>query len=413
MLGTVKNLFYTDTAKDTLIVSLGTIINVVAGGLFFILAPRILGPADYGLFSTVVATGLMAASIANFGIDTGILKFAKFGDSDFNKILSLAIKSYIIFGLVVAALGLLFAPLIAEFLGQKQITNLLRIAFIGNIFILLTNFYVAGMQAKREFTKASIVIISSNILRILILALSAYFLTIGLLSLTLIFFSVTFVSVIIGKFSLPFSLEKTNKKKLIDFHKYNFFIAISLIISTIPFDNYFLLKIAGPVQTGLYAAPLKILTFTYQLGGNFSRVLAPRFALFDTKEKVIAYSRKAAAIVFILISGLILFIIFAESFSNLLFGSEFKNSVAIMQILSLGFIFFTASIIPSAVILFYFGKSGTLFRITVIKYISFAVFLTLLIPDFGAIGAALAFTASETFSFILMATFSYLNLKKS
>jgi len=72
-----KNLLLSDTGKDTGIVLAGTLINVIVGGLFFILAPRILGPADYGLFATVVATGLMAAAIANFGIDTGILRFAK------------------------------------------------------------------------------------------------------------------------------------------------------------------------------------------------------------------------------------------------------------------------------------------------------------------------------------------------
>ena len=84
MFSLIKNLILTDTGKDAVIVSIGTFINIVAGGLFFILTPRILGPEDYGLFSTVIATGLMAASIANFGIDTGILKFAKLGSSYFN-----------------------------------------------------------------------------------------------------------------------------------------------------------------------------------------------------------------------------------------------------------------------------------------------------------------------------------------
>src|SRR3989304_6633383 len=107
MFSLIKNLILTDTGKDTVIVSIGTFINIVAGGLFFIIAPRILGPEDYGLFSTVVATGLMAASIANFGIDTGILKFAKGNREQFNKILSLAFKSYIILGVSVALIGVL------------------------------------------------------------------------------------------------------------------------------------------------------------------------------------------------------------------------------------------------------------------------------------------------------------------
>ena len=77
MIKNLINLSFTQTGKDTGIVFLGTLINVIIGGLFFILAPRILGPADYGLFSVVLATGLMAFNFANFGIDTGILRFIK------------------------------------------------------------------------------------------------------------------------------------------------------------------------------------------------------------------------------------------------------------------------------------------------------------------------------------------------
>src|SRR3989344_4423453 len=80
----IENLLYTRTSKDTAVVFTGTFVNVLAGGLFFILAPRILGPSDFGLFSTVIATGMLAANIANFGIDTGILRFAK--GEDFNNI---------------------------------------------------------------------------------------------------------------------------------------------------------------------------------------------------------------------------------------------------------------------------------------------------------------------------------------
>src|SRR3989338_9891948 len=151
----IGNLLYTQTIKDTVVVFAGALVNVIAGGLFFILAPRILGPSDFGLFSTVIATGMLATNIANFGIDTGILRFAK--GEDFNKILSIALKSYLFLGFFIGILGASISPLIASFLNQSELTNLFRIAFAAIIFLLLTNFFVAGLQAKKEFVKASLV----------------------------------------------------------------------------------------------------------------------------------------------------------------------------------------------------------------------------------------------------------------
>lgn len=405
MLSLIKNLIFTDTGKDMIIVSIGTFINIVAGGLFFILVPRILGPSDYGLFSTVVATGLIAASIANFGIDTGILKFAKFGSGNFNKILSLALKSYLSLGVITTLLGLILAQFIANILDQPQITNLLRIAFLSNTFIILSNFYVASLQAKQRFAEASAVNITSNILRLILLAISAYFFTIGILLLTVIFFSVPILSVLVGKLLLQFKYKKVTNVELLDFHKFNIWIAFSLIISILPYDNYLLLKIAGPTQTGLYAAPFKILTFVHQFGGNFTRVLAARFSSFDTDKKAAMYALKASVPISITTVILIVLMVFSAPTIKIIFGSNFEDSIPVFRILAIGFIFFLASTIPSSIILYYLGKSKISFFITVVRYLTFVILLFLLVPNLKAKGAALAFSLSEFFAFILMAVY--------
>ncbi len=156
MFKSLLGLFYSNTGKDTAIVFVGTLTNVVAGGLFFIFVPRLLGPADYGLFSIVISTCLMVASIANFGLDTGILRFAK----KENTLLGFAFKSYLVLGAITAIFGFAAAPFIAQLLGYIEVTALLRIGFAGVIFILLTNFFVSALQARGEFKKASIVNIS-------------------------------------------------------------------------------------------------------------------------------------------------------------------------------------------------------------------------------------------------------------
>src|SRR3989344_5380727 len=113
----------------------------------------------------------------------------------------------------------------------------------------------------------------------------SYFFTINLYFITALVVFVTIISVAVGKLWLPFEFKAIEKSQAIEFYKYNFWIAGALVISSIPFDNYFLIRIAGPVQAGLYSAPFKLLTFAYQFGGNFTRVLASRFASFDSDKK--------------------------------------------------------------------------------------------------------------------------------
>lgn len=411
----IKELLVTDTGKDTTIVFLGTVINIALGGVFFILAPRILGPESYGLFATVIATGLMAVNFANFGIDTGILRFIKPNkDEENNKILKLAFKAYVAIGLFILALGLIISPLIAQLLDAPQIENLLRIAFAATIFTLLGNFFVAVLQTRKQFIKASVVNISANAVRLTILVVASYFLTIDINFLTILIYSVTVLYVILGKIfvSLDFFKAKEEHFHFKNFFGYNFWIAASLAISAIPVDNYLLVKIAGPLATGLWAAPMKFLTATYQFAGGFSRVLAPRFASFDSDKKAKEFSLKASAFVAVVFAGLIMLGFLAWPLIKL-FGSGYEGSVIVFQILTVGMAFFFADTIPVALILYYFGKSKVAFYITVWHYLVYSLLLLFLISAYGEIGAAVAFSASEIITFITLVTYIIFKFRKS
>lgn len=411
MFNQLKSLLVTDTGKDTSVVFGGTILNVLAGGLFFIFAPRILGAADYGLFSTVIGTGILATSIANFGIDTGILRFVKKGSADSKKYLSIAAKSYFILGIVVALAGLIVSPIIAAFLNQSQITNLLRIAFASTVVLLFTNLYVAGLQAERQFVKASAVNISSNLARLIILISAAAFLKADLLFMTLLFFLAPIVSVIVGQIYLKLKIEDVKTENLLTFHKYNFWIALTLIITSVPYDNYLLLKFSGPVQAGIYAAPFKILTFVHQFAGNYTRVLASRFTSFDTKVKARVFAIKSGAIVLLFAVGLLILAAVASPLVTLIFGEEFVSSVNVFRLLIIGFAFFFATTIPVSLILYYFGKSQVNFWLTLTKTVIFVVLLLILVDKYQALGAAMAFAISEAISFTLSASYAFFKLR--
>lgn len=410
-LNEIKSLLFTETGRDMAIVFASSAVNVLAAGIFFIITARILGPANYGLFATVVATGIFAVRLTSIGIDTGILRFASKNSPNNNAVFSLALKSYLILGLLAAVVGFVLSPLIANFLDQPQITNLLRISLGATIFFHLTNLFVAGLQANRQFIKSYIPLILNNLIRIVLIIAGAYFFTVGLFQLTIIYFSATVWSSVIGKLLLPIKLQKTEKMLFRDFFKFNIWIGLALTISAVSFDNYLLLKLAGPVQTGLYAAPFKILNFVYEFGGSFTRVLASRFSSFDTHEKAIEFSKKALLFPLLLSGGMAVLIIIAKPVVQIM-GNDYLGSAQVLRILSVGFIFFFLSTIPSSIILYYLGKSSVSFSITLVKYILLVTLLWVLVPFQKAQGAAYAFVSAELASFILMTVYSFTKLKK-
>lgn len=395
----LKNILFSDTSKDTTIVFLGTGTNVFLAGLFVIVVPRILGPSDYGIFSTVVATGIMAANIANFGIDSGILKFVTPKSPNREIYLSLAFRSYVILGLTTAIIGLTFAPLLAQVLNHSEISNFLRLAFVSVILVLITNFFVASLQAQKDFFKASLVHISANFVRLILLGIAAFFMTLNLTFLTILFFLVPVISAVLGNMFFKFDYKRESSGHFLTFHKYNLWVAFSLIISSIPIDNYLLLKIKGPIATGLYAAPFKALTFVYQFAANFSRVLAPRFSSFETRKKARNYFFKSLGIVAIAAVGLLIVGIVGSPVIHLLFGSSFLPSESIFPILTGGFIFFFASTVPSAAILYFMGRSQVVFWVTLARFMVFFILLFVLIPTYSLTGAAVSYLIIEAITF--------------
>ncbi|GEM_PF-2116301 len=415
MLKSLLGLLYSNTGRDTTIVFVGTLINAIIGGLFFIIAPRLLGPAQYGLFAVVTSTALLVTSLANFGIDTGILKFTDLSNKlQTNKILKLALEAYLVIGIAVFILGFFLSDPISKMLGNESLAPLLQIGFAGIVLFLLTDFFIAVLQSQKKFAKAMTVNISSNVVRILILALGAYFFTVNLYFLTVLFFTVSIISVIVGKIFIPldFLKAKDHLQEFKRFFTYNFWIAASIAISSIPFDNYLLLKFAGPISVGLYAAPFKILSVVAQFAGNFSSVLAPRFSSFDNNADAIRYSKKIMPIVAIVVLGILFGAALANPLVPLLLGKQYIASITIFRIISVSYAFYFSETIAVSMIVYYFGKTRVAFWITAVTMGFWLLLDILLIPVYHELGAAISQLISAIIGTSLFAAYAIWKLSK-
>lgn len=402
--------------QNAVIVLAGTALNALVGGLFFILAPRLVGPENYGLFAVVLSTGIMVSSFANLGIDAGILRFASGPESvRKQKVLKLAFYAYLVIGLLIFFLGFLLARPLAEFFGHAELTNLFKIAFFGSIVLLLTSFFVATLQASQKFIQATIVGLSSNIARIVILLLAAYFYSVNLYFLTILFFFVPIVSIITGRIFMPLDFLKTqgHKSEFKSFFGFNLWIAASLAIASFPIDNYLLLKFAGPVATGIYAAPFKLLSVVDQLAGNYSRVLAQKMGTLEKHSRVLYLLKNTAPLALIVAVGFLVLAVLSPFIVNLLLGKSYLESVPVFAIIAVASAFTFITAIPASITLYYFKDPKASFFITTAIVLFWVVSSFLLIPPYAQIGASIAYLLTEVWSFLLFSGFVFYKFRKN
>ena len=140
--------------------------------------------------------------------------------------------------------------------------------------------------------------------------------------------------------------------------------------------------------------------------------MAPRFTSFDTNLKAKIFAFKSFTVVIPIAVILLLVAIFATPFINLIFGRDYEASAQVLKILSIGFLFFFASVIPSSVILYYLGDPRISFIISVSRVFIFVILLLILIGQYKAIGASWAFAITEIVVFSLSSIYAFSKIRK-
>jgi O-antigen/teichoic acid export membrane protein len=119
----LNKLIATATFRQSILTTFAVGINGVLGVCFFILVARFLGPAEFGIFSIAIATISMIADIADFGTNTGIVRFIpKYLNektTDAYKLLKLSLEIKAVVWLIVLIVGISSASLIAELILKK------------------------------------------------------------------------------------------------------------------------------------------------------------------------------------------------------------------------------------------------------------------------------------------------------
>lgn len=416
-----KNIFLTATFRQSSLTMAGTVINGLLGAVFYILVARLLGPAQFGLFSIGTLVLSMVADIGDLGTNTGLVRFVSAhkvsSPEKAKRFLKLGFEVKLMGSLVIGILGVLLSSWIATYLFKKpELTPLLKVAFLGVAGSLFFSFIITTLQAYERFWSWSIVQILTNGGRIgLVFLFYRLFETTALATMGA-YALIPMLGFVGGLFvtSTQFLKVKGETSEIKEFFHYNKWVALFTLIAAFSarLDSFLTARYLTLFEVGIYAAATRVTQIVPQLVGAISTVVAPKMASMGTRRELIEYIKKTQIFVGAIALLGLLSIPVVSYLIPIVFGSAYIGSVSIFVILLFAMLVLLISIPVHTAVFYYFGYPKLFVWISLGHLIIVAVTGYLLIPTYGVMAIAYSVLVAGIFGFIVPTVWVYKKLKR-
>ncbi len=376
----------------------GTIANSLLGLAFYVLLARLLGVSEFGRFSYYLGLGLLVAELADFGIGAAIVKFE--GKATFSPTFGLAVVHRAVVFLLIFGLFFLLVKLVDQ--------NLIYSATVA-FALHLANLPVQGLIARQKFAQQVGANIVGNLLRLAAAWILGSVALLTTISGLVVFCLGAGMTSLIGfiflqsEFSRQLFSLAAIKKMFPEIWRFSLPTAASFSLSSLSsrLDIPILYALTSPAIVGIYSAAQKLTSVLPQIAAAIDSVFAPKFS-----QKIAATFREYLSLVIIVSLSLVFAALVAPWLAPIIFGGQYVAASGVLTVLLLSFIPLFLAGPFAGKILYAFGKPK---YYLVTAAVSFPVSLAgyfLLIPVFGATGAAATIGLTNTAALIFYVLFA-------
>lgn len=415
---TGSRLVFSKTARNTYTLFLGNTLDAFLAFLFTVLTFRLLSTSDFGIFSAINNFIVLAFSILDIGIGSGVINFISFHHTlnpeksreYFKAGLILRATLASVISLVLIGFSWIISP--RFFLTQEVPSVMLAgIAILGLSILDIVTFSLQGYQ---KFLQSAISSTSFSMIRVLFILLVISLKIEYSVTLAMFFSAVApIVGVAIGLNFLKFSFRESHPslstyRSLLSFSGW---VGINKLASSIAgrVDVQILLLLAGPAITGIYSVASRIASFYAVIITSFSAVVAPKLASGKPLRQLRPLLLKSILAQIGLISIMIFGIFISKPFILLLFGSKAEESITPFQGLTLANIPFIASSLSIIIIIYNLKKPKIIGLLSLFQAAIMIAGNILLIPRLGTLGPIITLGLANTVVLIVtsMVVFSH------
>ena len=350
---------------------------------------RILNPDDFGLLAIAMAIMGILEGFTTLGLNAGLIQNDEIVDDDYNVAWT---YGYLLRGIFLFFLIFFISDWIALFYNTNELSLVLKVLSIQQIFYAFSNIWLIEYYRKVEYRKDFIISIASQFARILtVIPLAIYLKNIWALVAGLLVKS--FVGLI-----LQYSIIQKRPRLNFDFNKFKklFLFSIPIIgvqIVTIiknSIDKILLGKLLGVTQLGYYQIASR---FGFELPSEIksvvSQVMFPAFSrIKNSKERLKTGFINVLTITFIVSIPFCAFLfINTNNIVLVLLGDKWVDAIPAMRILVVaGFFQITHSILNP--LYKGFGKPKFEFYVSLLQSVLAIGFIIILTYEYGIVGTA-------------------------
>lgn len=423
-----KELKVNNLIKKFLSFSIGGYINLLIGFFVVPITTRMVSPEQYGIFSLIDITTQILVIITSMSMEQGFVRFFfEEKEEDRGKLLYITLIPFFLLGIIVSLLIFIFRKDISVFLVGKN-ENLIWVYLIFTILFKTLNlfsFLVVRMKQRGNIYSLLTVLIKLFEF-IFILFLFQYF---GDSYKTLIF-SILFANVITAIVSISYEKKiwslknfklmkdcKTSKKELYNF-SFPLILTMALNWLFASLDKMTIRMFTNLNEVGIYSGAFKIVALLSVVQGGFTTFWTPiALEYYKNNPEDTNFYKKVNDYLSLAFFLLGINILLFRDIIGLLLGERFYNSIFVVPTLVFVPIMYLLS--ETTMIGIGFKKKTKYFLyVSIIALISNFIGNFILVPYFGARGAAIStgvsyiiFFSSRTYFSMRLINYNF-NLKR-
>ena len=405
----IKGILKTATLRQTVITLMATGANGILAVVFYLTVARLLGAADYGIFTLAYTTMVIGSTVLELGTDRGLVKFISKYRQDRNtrlQISNLALMIKLTVGILVLFLSyLLPGPLAALLFHRPELGYIIPLIAWGIIGQQLFFFSFYYMQAYQKFIWWGSLMVGSNLLRLVLVFSLFYTRSLNTYNVILIWALTPLLGFFIGLITIDKGVftVKNSWSRLKEIFHFNKWVSAFSVVSSVSsrIDTYVTADLTNLSSVGIYGLGSQAVAYLPQIIAAVGAVTTPKFASFSNADHNRRYVFKASllslgiallAALAMIPGGLILFYIS---------GRQYTGGFLPYLILLLSMLIFLVTGPVRDSLLYFFNRPQFFFWASLGNGIVTIITGILLIPSLGILGSALSNLFGQLFLSVL------------
>jgi len=412
------------TVGNTFWVGAASLMTALAGAAASALIGRVLGVEDFGIYTLVISLVTMMVALSDLGISGSIVRFAAeaIARDDHRRlrlILSVALRAKAILGICVLAAAVLFLnPIVAAVFKHvdERITRYFLLSLLVVAVGMVAGFFPPIFQSFQRFRLQAVVTVIPPLVKVALIAATAFIFS--MLTITtgiLIELGTACVLLLLCWRLSPsrdFSLREDDpplRKQMLSFNKW---LALYYILNLLGgrIDLFLVGGLSDARALGLYGAASKAASMVVIMSNSYLTVLLPELSAALTPEQVRRKQRHSFLVVGLFAAGIVLLAALADILVAVIFGKEFAGAGTILRVMCIGLLF-TVLAYPLNATLFAWNRSVVFPLMSGVAIAALVLGNIYLIPRFGAVGAAGAFSIGGFVGFLISAVIYFVHAR--